>query len=178
MYGFRSEGLRVKTLPCYSRCTSYFSATKVRVPNPYGFRKCSDCKRIAPGKASTPAGMFLGKRAERFGCWASPGRQKRELWAIHPFSKGTGAPTGMAPAQETACLNGGTASALFLLHYDTHRVGATLHFSEDRLQRRGRRSRGVSTPGGVSQLPLPGGMPDQEKCLLDVCYLSLHCQRL
>ena len=97
MYGFRSEGLRVKTLPCYSRCTSYFSATKVRVPNPYGFRKCSDCKRIAPGKASTPAGMFLGKRAERFGCWVSPGRQKRELWAIHPFSKGMGAPTGMAP---------------------------------------------------------------------------------
>jgi len=43
---------------------------------------------------------------------------------------------------------------LFLLHYDEHRVVATPHFSARRVQRRGRRSRGDSSPGGVSHLTI------------------------
>ncbi len=42
-------------------------------------------------------------------------------------------------------------SQLFLLHYDVQRVGATLHFSADRVQRRGERSRAVSNRSGASQ---------------------------
>src|SRR5260370_41722104 len=42
-------------------------------------------------------------------------------------------------------------SQLFPLHYDVQRVGATLHFSADRVQRRGERSRAVSNRSVVSQ---------------------------
>jgi hypothetical protein len=38
-------------------------------------------------------------------------------------------------------MNGCAVSALFLLHYGTHRVVATPHFSERRVQTRGKRSR-------------------------------------
>src|SRR5258708_2382034 len=135
----------------FFQMSKLFCATKVPVTNPKGFRKWSACKRRAPRKSLHPCGYVPREESRKIRVLGLPKMPKRELWAIHPFSKGMGAPTGMAPPQETACLNGGTASALFLLHYDTHRVGATLHFSEDRLQRRGRRSRGVSTPGGESR---------------------------
>src|SRR5260370_121947 len=61
-----------------------------------------------------------------------------------------GSRNGHGTAQEIARLNGGAVSVLFLLHYDAHRVGATLHFSAYRVQRSGRRSRGALAPGGVS----------------------------
>jgi len=164
----------------FFQMSKLFCATKVPVTNPKGFRKWSACKRRAPRKSLHPCGYVPREESRKTRVLGLPKMPKTRVVGHSSLLERHGSPNGhgTAPPQETACLNGGTASALFLLHYDTHRVGATLHFSEDRLQRRGRRSRGVSTPGGVSQLPLPGGMPDQEKCLLDVCYLSLHCQRL
>src|SRR2546421_8984922 len=45
-------------------------------------------------------------------------------------------------------------SQLFLLHYDVQRVGATLPFSADRVQRRGERSRAVSNRSGVSRVSI------------------------
>ena len=62
------------------------------------------------------------------------------------LSASHGDANGHGTAQETRRLNGGTVSVLFLLHYETHRVGATLHFSAPRVQRRGERSRGGVTP--------------------------------
>jgi len=53
------------------------------------------------------------------------------LWERHGNTNGPGT------AQETRRLNGGTVSVLFLLHYDAHRAGATLHCSAHRVQRRG-----------------------------------------
>jgi hypothetical protein len=61
---------------------------------------------------------------------------------------------GYGTAQETAGLNGVAASVLFLLHYDGHRVEATLQFSAYRLQTRGERSRPRSSRGAVSQYSL------------------------
>src|SRR5258708_12892885 len=61
-----------------------------------------------------------------------------------------GSRNGHGTAQEIARLNGGAVSVLFLLHYDAHRVGATLHFSAYRVQRSGRRCRGALAPAGLS----------------------------
>src|SRR6266436_1458107 len=66
-----------------------------------------------------------------------------------------GSRNGHGTAQEIVRLNGGAVSVLFLLHYDAHRVGATLHFSAYRVQRSGRRSRGALAPGGVSHVAIP-----------------------
>src|ERR1700687_5893501 len=67
------------------------------------------------------------------------------------LSERHGKSNGPGTALETERLNGGTVFVLFLLHYDEHRVVATPHFSARRVQRRGRRSRGDASPGGVSR---------------------------
>jgi hypothetical protein len=54
VYGFRSEGLRVKTLPCCSKCTTLCAVTKVRHHWMYGFRKCGSRDKIAKAKPPTP----------------------------------------------------------------------------------------------------------------------------
>src|SRR5260370_40728141 len=78
-----------------------------------------------------------------------PGRRKPELWAIHPFRKGMGRTTGLAPPRRGYVWTE-TPPQLSLLHYAGHRAGATLHRSTHRVQRRGSRSRGAKAPGGVS----------------------------
>jgi len=63
--------------------------------------------------------MVLGLSLERGGGWAFPGRQKREVWAIHPFSKGTGASTSMAPLR-TGVQGWLNLFAIFLTNYGFH----------------------------------------------------------
>jgi hypothetical protein len=79
------------------QCTLLYAAAKARHRWMYGFRKCGSSVTRAQGKASAPGVRSQGSSVERRGCWSSPGRRKRKLWAIHPFAKGTGRPTGMAP---------------------------------------------------------------------------------
>ena len=54
------------------------------------------------GRLPDLVGILRGKEpAMQGGYWGSPGRQNPEMWAIHPFPKGSGSANGPGIAQET-----------------------------------------------------------------------------
>ena len=80
-----------------------------------------------------------------------------------PRVRGMGKATGEASPRKHCIRMGIVFPRFSRFHYGVHRVAATLYFSEHRLQTRGKRSRGDSSPGGVSR------EVKAEKCYAKVC---------
>jgi hypothetical protein len=85
VYGFRSEGLRVKTLPCCSKCTTLCAVTKVRHHWMHGFRKCGSRDKLAKAKPPTP--LATERVSKDTGVGAPQGAENRSCGPFIPFGK-------------------------------------------------------------------------------------------